>query len=295
MKYKGGYHVYAVVTILCWSLAYVYTRAALTHFSAYSLGFLRYILASFILIIVAAVKKIRPPAARDIWKFVSSGAVGFFLYMITFNKGSATETAATGSVIVATAPVITAIMSAILYKEKLCLSQWAAISIEFAGILVLMLHNGVMSMGRGIPWLIVAAFSLGTFNLQQRYLTKTYTGLQSSIYSIFAGTLMLAMFAPGALRELGTSSAGSLGSVVLLGVFSSAIAYVTWSIALERAPETASVSNYMFLTPFVSSLLGFLVLSEIPDLGTVIGGAMILSGVFIFNYFTEPFSRSPRM
>jgi len=66
-------------------------------------------------------------------------------------------------------------------------------------------------------------------------------------------------------------------------VFSSAIAYVAWSKAFEKTRDTASVSNYMFLTPLVSSLLGFLIAGERPDTATLIGGAVILSGLALFN------------
>ena len=72
--------------------------------------------------------------------------------------------------------------------------------------------------------------------------------------------------------------------VLILGVFSSAIAYVAWTKALSLAEKTSQVSNYMFLTPFLTSILGFLIAGEIPEQSTVIGGIIILAGVFLFNY-----------
>jgi hypothetical protein len=41
MKIKNSYHLYASVTILFWSFAYVLTRLTLQYFSALPLGFLR--------------------------------------------------------------------------------------------------------------------------------------------------------------------------------------------------------------------------------------------------------------
>ncbi len=41
----------------------------------------------------------------------------------------------------------------------------------------------------------------------------------------------------------------------------------------------------MFLTPFVTTVLGFIMLKEIPDTGTIIGGAIIISSVIIFNKY----------
>ena len=279
-----SYHFFALVTIFGWSLAYVYTRLALTHFSAYSLGFIRYMIASLLLAAAMPSRGIQPPARRDLWKFAASGAAGFFVYMITFNKGAAMETSATSSVIIATSPVMTALLSSLIHRERLSPLQWAATAVEFSGILVLTLWNGVFSVGRGIPWLLASALALSVFNMLQRDLVRTYTGLRASVFSIFAGAAMLLVFAPAGVRELASASREHFFYAVLLGVLPSAVSYVSWSMAIERAPGASHVSNYMFVTPFLAALLGFLIAGERPDLGTVTGGAVILTGVFMFNF-----------
>jgi drug/metabolite transporter (DMT)-like permease len=40
----------------------------------------------------------------------------------------------------------------------------------------------------------------------------------------------------------------------------------------------------MFVTPFLTSLFGFLMADEIPELSTLVGGGIILFGVFVFNF-----------
>jgi drug/metabolite transporter (DMT)-like permease len=266
-----------------WSIAYVFTRMALRHFSPYSLGFLRYIIASALLAVIACAFGISPPARKDWGLIAASGATGFFLYMITLNTGSMTETAATNSIIIATAPIMTTLLGGVLYGEKLVSSQWFAIALEFSGIMILNIRNGSFSVGIGILWLLLAAFLLSVFNLLQRKLTKTYTGLQVSIYSIFAGTAMLSVFIREAVTEVRAADAEYILYVALLGIFSSALSYVTWSIAIKRAPHTSSAGNYMFLTPLLAAVMGFLIAGELPDLSTLLGGTVILSGVFLFN------------
>ena len=54
MHFKDSFHPYAMLTILFWSLAYVLTRLSLQHFSVFSLGFLRYFIASCVLAVLAA-------------------------------------------------------------------------------------------------------------------------------------------------------------------------------------------------------------------------------------------------
>ncbi len=284
MKWKDSFHPYAITTIVFWSLAYVLTRLALQYFSAFSLGFLRYFAASCTLVVVAVLTKMKLPQKADIPWFLAAGAVGFFFYMIAFNKGAETVTASTSSVVITTVPVMTALLARFVYKEKLYGFQWVAIAIEFIGVLVLTLMDGVFSINRGLLWLLLAALSLSMYNLLQRKLTKRYTALQTSAFSIFFGTILLAVFLPASVKAVSYAPGIQLIYIAVLGVFSSAIAYVAWSKAFAKAKQTSLVSNYMFVTPFLTSILGFLIADEVPGRATVIGGTIIILGVLVFNF-----------
>lgn len=283
MKLKDSFHPYALITIICWSLAYVYTRLGLEYFSSPALGFLRYLSASVIMAGVALICKIKPPAISDWPWFLLSGASGFFLYMLSFNKGLETVTAATSSLIVATVPIITALLARAFYKEKLKGYQIGAIAVEFIGIVLLTALGGTVNFNTGILWLLLASVFLGSYNVIQRKLTRTYTALQASTYSIFAGTLMLFVFSPAAFHEAARAPVIQWLYVAILGIFSSAVAYICWAVAFAKADKTSYVSNYMFVTPFLTSIMGFFMINEIPDIPTIVGGAVILGGVFLFN------------
>ena len=284
MKCKDSFHPYAMVTILFWSLAYVLTRLTLQYFSAFSLGFLRYFIASCALLVIAITTKMQLPRRMDFPWFLLAGGIGFFFYMIAFNQGQATVTAATGSVVIATVPVITALFARFIYREKLKGFQWIAIGIEFAGVAVLTLLNGSFSVNTGLLWLLAAALALSVYNLLQRKLTKKYTALQASTYSILFGTCLLAIFAPSAVGEVSQAPGIQYFYLLVLGIGSSAIAYVSWAKAFSKAKKTSQVSNYMFVTPFLTSILGFLLAGEVPDQATLIGGSLILLGVLLFNF-----------
>ncbi len=283
LKILRSYHPYAFTAIFCWSLAYVFTRLALGHFSPLSLGFLRCLIASCILGAAGFRTGMKLPRRDDLKYFAAAGAAGFFLYLGAFNQGSLTVTSATSSIIISSAPVITALLAVLFQGERVGKLQWAAFAVEFGGILILSLMKGAFTVNRGILWLLMAALVLSVYNLLQKGLTKRYSGLQTATYSIMAGTAMLAVFAPQSFLELASAPPSQLFNLAMLSVFSSAIAYVAWSKAFEKAGNTSSVSNYMFVTPLLSSLLGFLLAGELPDTATLIGGAVILSGLALFN------------
>lgn len=283
MKITGSYHLFARITILFWSLAFVWTRVALREFSPFNLGLLRYLIASAVLLVLARVYRFSLPDKKDLPLCILSGLTGFTLYVITFNLGTATVASATASVLVATSPIFTALMATALFREKLMRYQWVAIAVEFLGILIMTVYGAVISFNYGVIWLLAASILVSVYNILQRRLTKKYTALQATSYSIWFGTLFMLGFLPDSIRQVSTASWEAIVSFIMLGLFSTATAYVTWSMAFARAEYTASVTNYMFFTPFVSGILGFVILMEIPDLSTFIGGAFIIAGAVLFN------------
>ncbi len=285
MNIKNNYHIYALITIIMWALSHIWIRVALEHFSVFPLGFLRYLSASVSLIAVLFLYRMPLPKKKDFPWFILSGATGFFLYMIFYNIGAKTTTVATSGVILASAPVFTVLFSVILLKEKISLRQWLAIAIEFIGIIVITAHGAIFSVNIGILWLFAAALSLSIYNLTQRKLTKSYSALQTTTFSIFAGTILLSVSAKQSFAELKTASTNHISSILLLGIFASSIAYIAWSKAFEKAQKTAQVSNYMFFMPLMTGILGFLFFGEIPTHSTWIGGTLIILGSYLFNYF----------
>ena len=287
MKLKDNYQIYAIITIFFWSSAFVFTRLALRYFSPLSLGFLRYFIASVSLLFFTLIVKIKIPNRADIKWFIIAGFFGFFFYMIAFNFGSAVVSASTCSLIIATAPVITTLFARIIYKEKLKIIQYVAIIIEFIGVGVLTVMNGVFSINTGLIWLILASIALSIYNLLQRKLTGKYSAIQTSIFSIWFGTILLLIFLPNSITEIKNIPLTQIIYLIILGVFCSAVAYISWTYAFSKAKNTSSVTNYMFLTPFLTTLMGILIAKEIPDFATIVGGIIIIIGMFIYNFFDK--------
>lgn len=131
-----------------------------------------------------------------------------------------------------------------------------------------------------------AALAIGAYNVIQKAFARRYSPLRITAYSFTTATLMLAFSLPQAGRELLIAPMGQIALVIFLGLGPSAAAYLMWAKALSLADRAGAAANYMFLTPPLSFLLGYLVIGELPDLGTLVGGAVTLSGLLLFNLFT---------
>ena len=279
-----SFHLYALTTILCWSVGNTFTKIVVAYLDPFSLAALRYAVALATLIVLAFIIKIKLPRKKDIPWFILAGGVGFFSFTLAFNKGCETVTASTASLILAAVPVMTALLANLVYKERLKPVQWAAIAVEFCGVAIMTLMNGLEGVKPGMLWVLIAAISLSTYNLIVRHLTKRYTSLQTSAFSIFAGAVLLMVFLPQAVKEVPQMPLKPLLYIVFMGVFASALAYAAWAKAFSKAPKTSQVSNYMFLTPFVTGILEFFLTGAVPDLAALLGGMVIFAGLFLFTF-----------
>ena len=275
--------ILAFLTVMLWSTGFVFTRIAVRDIGPFPLGLLRYGSAAVILVVIGLVKRIGLPTLKDVPLFLVLGALGFFFYQIFFNVAMTTITAATASVVTATVPVLTAFFASLLFREKLGNLGWIAVCIEFAGILVLTLWQREVSIGWGLVWMIIAALCFAGYNLIQRFATKRYTPVQSTVYTIVASAFMFLLFLPQAIEEVRSAPVQSLLAVLFMGIFPSAIGFLLWTKALSIAKQIGDVTNFMFVTPLLSTLLEIILIGDIPDTGTIIGGLMILFGVALFN------------
>lgn len=295
MKFFKSFHPYALTTSFFWSLAYVLSRVCLKYFTAFQVGFLRCFVASCAMLAVVLVTRMARPKLRDLKWFALSGTVGFFLYMLCFNKGCAMVTTATGNVMLAVTPVVTAVAARFLFREKLRGLQWTAIGVCFLGVAVLTALSGGFTANAGLAWLMLAVLLMASYNLLQRFLSRRCPPLMITAYSIFFGTLELSIFAPGAAERLPQAPASVLPLLLILGVCCSGVAYCTWTKAFSLARNASSVSNYMFINPFISSIMG-LFIGDAIGLAAATGGAIVMAGLFLFN-FGEPladrFRRAP--
>jgi drug/metabolite transporter (DMT)-like permease len=215
--------------------------------------------------------------------FFVTGLFGFTIYVITFNIGAQSVSVATSSIIISTTPIITVLIASFLYRERLSIYQWIAVLLEFTGVIIICLWDNMFSFNGGMLWIIAAAFSFSIYNILQRKLTTKYSPLQSTSYSMLTASVLLMFFLPQSVPELEYSTIEAVISVLVMGILCSVLAYILWSKALSLAPKTSDVTNYLFLSPFLSAILGFVFLKEIPNLGTWIGGSIVLFGMLLFE------------
>jgi drug/metabolite transporter (DMT)-like permease len=77
------------------------------------------------------------------------------------------------------------------------------------------------------------------------------------------------------------TSNGWIGTL-FLGVFCSGLAYIAWYDALQ-ALSTAQTGVFLYIEPLVAVVVAFLILGEPITVASLVGGGVIILGVWLVN------------
>ena len=276
-------HILASVTVIMWALGFIMTRVAVRYFTAEAVSFQRYFVAAVSMLIYASIRKMRLPALKDVPLFFLGGAIGFAVYVYAINAGSKTLIASVVSFLVAASPVLTALLARVILHEKIGVIGWVSVFCAFAGIGVITWFNGGFAFSSGVVWICLGMVLISAYNIYQRLLLPKYSPLEITTYCIIAAAIMLSVFAPQSFPQLAGAPAEAYIAIVVLGVCSAAAGYLCWAYALSKAERTSEVTNYMFVTPLLTTVLGFVMIGETPHYSVFVGGALVLTGVVLIN------------
>ena len=274
----------AMFTVLLWGSSFPTIRFVFGVYSPEALMLLRFLLASITLIVIGVLKKIRLPKKKDLPMFALGGFVGVFLYMLLSKNGAVHLEAGIGSFIVASSPVFVLVLSTLLLREKVKRACWIGVAVSFGGLVVVMLsQTSGLVPDIGVLLFLLATIATSLHSIIQRKITRTYTAIEATTYSIIFVTFFMLIYSPALIRELPSSNLSANLLAAYLGIFPAALAYLSWGWALSKAKKTTYVTVFIYLCPLVASVLAYFWLGETFSLITLLGGVVIIGGMVITN------------
>jgi len=280
-----------LVSVMLWGSGFVGIRVALPAYSPSHLALLRFLAASATILIYALVAGVRPPARKDVPYILLMGFISITVYHVALNVGERTVTAGSASMLIASGPIFSALLARVALDERLRVWGWIGIAISFAGVsLIAIGEGGGLHFNLGAFLVLVAALSTGISVVLQKHYLKTYNVTDFSTHLILAGTLFLLPFLPGLGTAIRHAPLKPTLAIAYLGVFPAAIAYLTWGYVLRRIPASIAASSF-YTIPIFAILLGWVVLREVPNALSIVGGALAFAGVALVN--TKGYAREP--
>lgn len=271
------------VTLVFWASAFAGIRAGLEAYTPGSLALLRFLVASAVMVGYATATRMPLPALKDVPLLFLVGCLGVSIYHTALNYGEVTVSAGAASLFIASGPVFTALLATTFLGERLRSWGWIGIGVSFSGVaLVAMGEGGGFGFDPRALLVLLSAVSASFYFVAQKPLLAKYGPLPVAAYAIWGGTATLLVFSRGFVGTVVEAPLDATLAVVYLGVFPGAVAYVTWTYALSRAPASV-VASFLNVLPVLAIFIAWVWRSEVPHLFSLAGGVLALAGVMLVN------------
>lgn len=294
MQTKGNGKIYflMVIAALVWSGAFIAGKFAVPYVPAFTLTFLRFLIASIVLYPVMKLYNRSHPednfrlTKKYIPLFLFNGIVGMAGYHVLFFTALKYTTAINSSIIGAMNPIVTTIIAAIFIRQKTPPMQIAGILLSFIGV-VLTITGGNLSIlasfdfNRGDMFMAAAVICWASYAVMSRIKGADVPPLALTFYSFVFCTIALVPFViwehPWALEKI---PASAILSIVFMAVFSSVIGYMLQQIAIKKIGASKS-SIFVNLVPVFSIILSVTILGEELMPVKIFTSLLIITGVCI--------------
>lgn len=274
----------ALVTVGLWASAFVGIRAVADDLSPGALAVGRLLVGSLALGVVVALRRPAWPSRRDLAWIAAVGVVWFGAYNVALNAAEQLVDAGTAAMLVNVGPILIALFAGLFLGEGFPPRLVVGSAIAFGGTIIIGLATSEGSADAaapiGIVLCLVAALAYAAGVTIQKPIVGRVAAIQVTWLACCVGALVTLPFLPQLVGELGIAPFSAVGWLVYLGVFPTAIAFTTWAFALNRT-TAGRLGSTTYLVPPVAILLAWLMLSEVPPVLALAGGALCIGGVIV--------------
>jgi len=288
---RGRRLAYALVfvTPALWSVNYLVARWAPGVIAPHALALGRWIVAALVLGAFCATElRVRRASIRAEWKqLLVLGALGMWVCGAFVYIGGRSTSAVNIGLLYAASPVLIALASALWLHEHIGRRQALGVALALAGVLHILLRGDWpallhLNFNPGDIWVAGAVVCWTVYSLLLRAWPSRFGPLARLTLIAGAGIVVLLPFTVWEAIEWWPTewSWRSAALVVTAALLPGAGAYAAYSI-MQRELGAARVGVVMYLGPLYSAVLAWAVLGERIEGFHLIGGCLILPGIYL--------------
>lgn len=220
------------------------------------------------------------------WKpFLLLGLCGITGFNLAFFIGLQTTSPINGALIMATSPVTTALIAAIIDKNHITKSQGIGMFISLLGVTLVISNGNVANLlqlefSSGDLIIMLGNLAWATYTVGCRKFIFNSTPLQTTTFTMLFGTLgivLLTVFQADLIEQLTHISLANHLLLIYLAIAGAVIAYLFWNIGIKRL-GAAKTSIFFNLVPVFAMLISS-VTGQIPNILQLVGTILVISGV----------------
>lgn len=278
-----------ISAVVIWGTSFIATKIALDELAPLTIIFLRLILASLFLAVLAVYsnKKLEMNWKNHGGIFILALIASFHLWIQV--TGMQYTTAANTGWIIGTAPIFMAIVGFAAFKESLSPIRIFGILLAFFGLLMLISKGNLSSVdllsSKGDFLILASAFTWSIYSAVNKKISLNYSPLLTILFLFLMMAVIILPFTVNAKAIESVAILSERGWLVILflGIFCSGVGYVLWAQALKEM-DSVTVGAFLYFEPFVTVFAAWIFLNEEITFVMILSGLIITLGVLLVNF-----------
>jgi drug/metabolite transporter (DMT)-like permease len=294
---RYGPDLAALLTVTVWGVSFTFQKAALEEMDPLAFAFVRY-LGMIALGWGTLAWRHRAAGARigidraDLPRAALAGVLGYTLYILLSTVGLSYTTAFSTSLLIATAPLFSALLLWASRLEPIGGRQWGGMLLSLLGVLLFMaekVHGGWGAAGLGDVMCMVGALFFAAYGVANKPLLARYSVATVMAYTLTIGAIpVLALSLPSTVAQDWTGISGAAWRALLWSIVVPVyVAWSVWSWSIARI-GVARTSAFMYLVPVFGGAASWLHLGEGFGSLKIVGAALTLGGVILARWHAAP-------
>lgn len=276
-----------LVVVVIWSVNFSVLKVGLDAFQPFAFNALRFPMAAAFLTatLISLRGRLPMPDREDLWRIVALGVLGHVAYQVFFIHGMALTRAGNGALMLAAAPVYTALLSKVAGHERVGLVAASGMVATLLGVgLVIASGSGTLSFSpetaTGDLLVMTAAVLWSFYTVGARDVVRKYGALAVMAWMLWVGAALLVLIGIPDLLRLEAAPPVAWGAVVYAGVLGIGLAQLLWYRSVRVIGNTRT-AVYQNVVPIGAIAVAWAWLDEVPHAGQLAGAVVIIGGVAV--------------
>jgi probable blue pigment (indigoidine) exporter len=257
-------------------------KIGLGYVSPLMLVALRFTIAGIIMALAVKMFRRTHPAEIKEWAKVllvgslqTAGVMGcIFLSLRTITAGES-------SILTFTNPLLVVVFGTLFMGMKYRRIQWLGVMLGIMGVFITLGADLDFRQPGFILGLMSAVFWASATLVMKKWGRAFDTWVLTAYQMLFGGIILLVLSLLFEPVKIGLTPT-SIMIILWLAIMASIVQFAIWFYLLQKE-DPAKVSSFLFLAPLFGVLTGWFLLHEQLHVNTLIGGSIILCGIFLVN------------
>ena len=276
-----------------WGGSFLFMRVAVPHLGAVPTAVGRGLFSTLGLGATLAIMGYRPRLGRYLWPLLALGVINSGIPFLMYALAAQVLPSGYSAIFNATTPLVATVVGALMFAEGITPARVMAVLLGICGVAVLA-QAGPLEITTAVLGGMAACFVATVCYAFSSYLTLRLAGANASVDTRAAvfisqlGALMVLtpallidmVLESGMLARLQAAPLLAWGNVALLGLLSTALAYVLYfRLIADEGPQKALTVT--FIVPVFAVLWGWALLDESLTVAHAMGGGLIALSLWL--------------